>query len=430
MENTGLIIGLTGRFGAGCTTTARFFKTQKRFSSFSLSTPLKKVAINSVKNFSRKKNEEKREILQNIGDDLRKRDYLAIISPIIKQIKKEKSKNVVIECLRNHYEVEALRRELNNFFLIAVDAETEIRWKRLEHIYDGKRKEFDKNDKRDAGGDEQEDYGQQVKKCIEIADILVNNEDRFFKKNSRLNYQAIDNYGQKLSDYLRLMREPGSRKPNLDELYMHYACSVALKSNCLRRQVGAVIVKEKYGKVKQKKQVRDIIESYVVATGRNNVPTGEADCEILFKKKQIRCYRERIKKEYFAKYEHCRECGEELKKLLVCKNCGCDNLELPGKMLDLCRAVHAEEAAILQAANLGGMSLNGTKVYTSTFPCMLCCKDIIASGIEIVVYLESYPMEESLALNMFRKCGIGVQKFEGVTSRTFNYLFKNKNKIT
>jgi len=85
--------------------------------------------------------------------------------------------------------------------------------------------------------------------------------------------------------------------------------------------------------------------------------------------------------------------------------------------------VHAEEAAILQAARLG-TELDNTKLYTSLFPCMLCSKAIINAGIKEVIYLEPYPMEESEALNMFRQCRVVVKKFEGVTSSAFYKFFK------
>ncbi|MBU4482784.1 MAG: hypothetical protein KKG62_01625, partial [Actinobacteria bacterium] len=93
------------------------------------------------------------------------------------------------------------------------------------------------------------------------------------------------------------------------------------------------------------------------------------------------------------------------------------------KLLDVCRAVHAEEEAILQAAKLG-VSINETTLYTSTEPCLLCCKKIINSGIKEIVYLESYPVP--LALEMLENCGIVRRKFEGVTSRVYNKLFSRE----
>lgn len=94
----------------------------------------------------------------------------------------------------------------------------------------------------------------------------------------------------------------------------------------------------------------------------------------------------------------------------------------PGKLLDLCRAVHAEEAAILQAVKLGSSSLNGAELYTTTFPCLLCCKSIINAGIKKIVYREPYPMEESI--KMLRNGVIALEKYEGVNAWAFDKMFR------
>lgn len=411
----GLIIGITGRFGAGCTTTSDFFTKEKGFVQFRLSDPLKKIARKRHADFDRIEDKKKRRILQDIGDEMRQKSREALVSPVIGRIKKENITNAVIDGIRNHYEVRALRREFNNFFLLSIDAETNTRWDRYKDIYKNDIDTFETDDKRDAGDDE-EDYGQKVKKCIALADILINNNKSFYKnkETEEKDDSVIERYGDKLLNHHNLMLDPGSKKPSIDELYMHYACSVALKSYCLQRQVGAVIVKEnpfdpdkgEYG------------DSYVIATGCNNVPIGESDCKL--------CYRTSIKQAHFNKYNYCKECGVLLvdRTTFICEKCGCNNAKLPGKQLDLCRAVHAEEATILQAAKLGGVSLERTKLYTSTFPCMLCCKKIINTGIKEVIYLASYPMGESQSLEMFRKCKVTIRKYEGVSSIAFNQLFK------
>lgn len=406
-----LVIGLTGRFGAGCTTTADFFKNENGFTHFSLSDYLKDKARSRYRDFDKKTYDIRRKILQDFGDDLRSKNPTSLLLPVIQSIKKNNIKKVVIETLRNPAEVDVLRSEFRGFFLIAIDAEIETRWRRLKHIYKGNRDKFNINDERDAGT-KQPKYGQQVKKCIELADILINSEEDFYKniKKRIKNNKVIDAYGQRIGDYLRLIQEPGIRKPSEDELYMHYSYSISLRSNCLKRQVGAVIVKD----------------GYVVATGCNNVPRGEDNCEREFRLQKEKCYRSNQKSKYLNSFIFCKACGNKLLTGLICEKCKHDNEQMPGKLLDLCRSVHAEEAAILQTAKLGGISLEGTKLYTSTFPCMLCCKKIIDSGITNIIYLESYPMGESLAVKMFKNCGIKISKFEGVHSRSFLRFFKRQ----
>jgi deoxycytidylate deaminase len=430
-SNVELIIGLTGSFGAGCTTTSLFLKEEKNFVSFSLSDALKEKAKREIKNFQKIENKEKRRILQDLGDNLRKKNAAILTIPIIKEIDKRRLKRVVIDSIRNTAEIEAFKDRFGDkFFLLAIDAEADIRWQRLERLYKKDREGFDINDKRDSGED-QPKHGQQVKRCIELADILVNNEGRLYRisKDNKIikNNKEIDRYGQKLSDLIDLIKRPGSKKPNLDELYMHYACSLALKSNCLVRQVGAIIVKEeglnfnRFQEINASNKKIIPIESYIIASGCNNVPIGDIDC---FEQYNKECYRNTVKEKYFNKYKFCRKCGNKLNDNLVCSKCNLDNKGIPGKLLDVCRAVHAEQAAILQAAKLGSTPLDGTKLYSTTFPCMLCCKEIINSGIKSVIYLESYPMEGSLAISMFRKANIDIRKFEGVNSIAFNRLFR------
>lgn len=429
MESNGLIIGLTGRFGAGCSTTANFFANNKQLKckSYSISVFLKDKAKKEIADFEQKNPEKRREILQDLGDNLRKNKISALVEPIISDIKNSDIKNSVIECIRNPGEVEELRRAFGDrFFLLAIDSEIETRWKRVKKMYRENRESFDINDRRDAGEEQPAlPHGQNVKKCIELADILINSEDNFYKEDESKDEIVIDRYGQKLSDFTDLMLTPGVRSPYTDELYMHHSCSVALWSKCSKRQVGTTIVQEMMNNKIGYPGARG--ESYVIATGCNNVPWGEVDCRIVYKDdpSAIKCHRDKIKNEYFNRYKYCRGCGSILKDKLVCA-CGIDNSKLPGKLLDICRAVHAEESAILQAAKLGSTSLNGAKLYTSTFPCMLCCKKIINVGIRDVIYLESYPMEESLAINMFRKCNVKISKYEGVNSIAFNRLFKRK----
>jgi deoxycytidylate deaminase len=414
-----LVIGLTGRFGAGCTTTSLYFEQDLKFKRFSLSDELKKIAKKKTPRWPSLTANQQRKILQDLGDTLRSKNSTYLADNVIKKIEKQNGSKIIVDSLRNPSEIKAFQKKFQSFFLLAIDAEVTTRWDRLKENYNNDRASFDIADKRDAGYD-QPNYGQQVKKCLEMGDILINNDISFYKDitTKRLDPEMVDRYAQKLNDYYNLLSSAGSRTPNLDEINMHYACSVALKSHCVKRQVGAVIVKEQGLNLSNKR------ESYVVATGCNNVPLGETDCAIENRLDELKCYRDQVKRDFFKKYKYCKYCGTKLNNQFICKKCKHDNRNLPGKQLDLCRAVHAEEAAILQAVKLGATSLEGAKLYSSTFPCMLCCKKIINAGIRSIVYLESYPMDESLAIEMFRNCKIGIQKYEGVNSRAFDRLFR------
>ena len=143
------------------------------------------------------------------------------------------------------------------------------------------------------------------------------------------------------------------KRPNWDEYFMEVAKLTATRSTCLRRQVGAVIVKDRH----------------IIATGYNGAPRG---------------------------LSHCDERG------------GCLRQELgvpSGQRHELCRALHAEQNAIIQAATLG-QSIEGGTIYITHQPCAICSKMIINSGINRIVVNEGYP--DDLALEFLDEAGLRV----------------------
>ena len=148
-----------------------------------------------------------------------------------------------------------------------------------------------------------------------------------------------------------------SQRPSWDEYFMEMAELARKRSTCLRRGVGAVIVKD----------------NRVIATGYNGVPRG---------------------------IRHCEETG-----------CLRQQLNVPsGKMHELCRGLHAEQNAIIQAACMGS-SIEGGTLYCTTQPCVICTKMIINAGIKRVVIKETYPDE--LAQEMAAEAGLVIDVLEG-----------------
>lgn len=147
------------------------------------------------------------------------------------------------------------------------------------------------------------------------------------------------------------------RRPSWDEYFMGMAKLTAQRSTCLRRKVGAVIVKDKH----------------IIATGYNGAPRG---------------------------LSHCAELG----------GCLREQLKVPsGQRHELCRALHAEQNAIIQAATLG-QSIEGANIYITHQPCSICSKMIINAGISRIVVNEGYPDE--LATNLLEEAGIKVVKLK------------------
>lgn len=145
-------------------------------------------------------------------------------------------------------------------------------------------------------------------------------------------------------------------RPNWDQYFMEIANVVSKRSTCLRRKVGAVIVKNKQ----------------IVATGYNGTPSGLA---------------------------HCAETG-----------CLREQLNVPsGKMHELCRGIHAEQNAVVQAA-YHGVSVNGGTLYCTHQPCVVCTKILINAGIERIVYANPYP--DKLAEEMMQASKIKIEVFQ------------------
>lgn len=146
-------------------------------------------------------------------------------------------------------------------------------------------------------------------------------------------------------------------RPSWDEYFMEIVELIKERSTCLRRQVGALIVNDKR----------------ILATGYNGAPTGCSHCE------EVGCLREK--------------------------------LQIPsGQRHELCRALHAEQNAIVQAA-LYGISVQGGTLYVTHQPCVMCAKMAINAGIKRIVYKGEYPDE--LSRELLEEAGIEVVNFKG-----------------
>jgi len=144
-------------------------------------------------------------------------------------------------------------------------------------------------------------------------------------------------------------------RPSWEEYFMDITHLVAKRSTCLRRQVGAVLVKDKK----------------ILATGYNGAP---------------------------SRLDHCLDTGCLRKKMKIPS----------GERHELCRGLHAEQNAIIQAA-YHGVQIKGATLYCTNHPCIICSKMIINAGIERVIYEEGYGDE--LAKRMLKESGIQVERF-------------------
>ena len=144
-------------------------------------------------------------------------------------------------------------------------------------------------------------------------------------------------------------------RPSWPEYFMDITRLVAKRSTCLRRHVGAILVKDKR----------------ILATGYNGAPAGMKHCE------EIGCLREKS--------------------------------SIPsGERHELCRALHAEQNVIIQAA-YHGIPINGSILYCTNKPCVICTKMIINAGIKMIYYEEGY--DDPLADQMLAEVGLELVRF-------------------
>ena len=142
-------------------------------------------------------------------------------------------------------------------------------------------------------------------------------------------------------------------RPSVDEYFLKIASVVAERSTCRRHHVGAVAVKDKH----------------ILATGYNGAAAGSKDCL------ELGCLR--------------------------------DELGIPsGERHEICRGIHAEQNVIIQAS-LHGVSLEGSTIYCTHTPCVLCAKMLVNARIKRFVTFGSY--NDSTFVDLFKEAGIEVE---------------------
>jgi dCMP deaminase len=148
--------------------------------------------------------------------------------------------------------------------------------------------------------------------------------------------------------------EKNKKRPDWDHYFLDIVDLVSKRSTCCRRSVGAGLVRD----------------SRILATGYNGAP---------------------------SKLQHCLDIG-----------CLREQLKVPsGERHELCRGLHAEQNAIIQAA-LHGVSTKESTLYCTNHPCVICAKMIINAGISRVVIRDGY--HDQLAAEMLKEAGIGVEQ--------------------
>ncbi len=329
-----IVIGITGKYCAGKTTVCDCLRG-KSFRYESLSDELRQI-------LKKEGIEPTRENLIARGNGLRSKSgngYLA--KSIISKMSKES--NYVIDSLRNPDEIREFQK-IGGFHLWNIAAGEDARFERIVR----RKREGDPRTLMDfrvlerVESSSSNSSSQQLDACAKMAGHTIENNGTLADL-----FEKIDSL---------LLNTPADlKRPAWDEYFMNIAKEIATRSNCIKRKVGAVIVRDKR----------------IVSTGYNGTPRG---------------------------VKNCNEGG--------CARCG--TFAQGGTKLDECLCSHAEENAIVQAA-YHGISTKGGALYCTYSSCLTCSKMIINAGIERVVYNADYPLSDR-ALKMLAEAGVEAKK--------------------
>lgn len=338
-----MIVGVTGLYCSGKDTAAEIL-IKKSFYHYSLSDAIRAEA-------KKQKKEPTRENLIAIGNQLRSTHGAGILAEMALQAMKS-DKNYVVTSIRSPGEVEVLKKKRKDFVLINISAPTDIRFQRLT-AREGNRKaedsaiktleDFRKSEQSEMSSDPAK---QQLHTVVKMADVSITND-----KDVEALTQKLDKFLAQWTPKLQLPR------PSWDEYFMNIARTVSSRSNCIKRKVAAIVIKDKR----------------VISTGYNGTPRG---------------------------VKNCNEGG--------CQRC--NTYATGGTKLDECVCSHGEENSIVQAS-YHGASLKGATLYTTFSPCLTCAKMIINSGIIEVVFNVDYPLADT-AKNVLKEAGIKLRQFK------------------
>ena len=329
-----IIIGLTGRNAAGKTTAGEALGT-RGFSYLSLSDVSRVEA-------TRRGLEPLRENLTALGNELREKHGPGALAELTVG-RMQPDRNYAVDSIRHPAEVMALKKA-GSFSLFHIFAPLEARFARsMDRARPGDAQtlqDFIRQEEREFASSNA--ASQQLLETERLADRRIDNDG------------TLDAFTARLEATLREM-ETSFARPSWDQYFMDIAKQVAARSNCMKRQVAAVIVSDRR----------------IISTGYNGTPRG---------------------------VKNCNEGG--------CPRC--NGFSVSGKNLEECLCSHGEENAIVQAS-YHGIAIRDATLYTTYSPCLLCSKMIINAGIKKVVYNEAYPLNDT-ATRMLKEAGVDLAR--------------------
>lgn len=331
-----MILGASGLYASGKGEVMAFLE-ERSFRAYSLSDVIREELASRGQ-------EETRERMIEAGRSIRALEGPGALARRLLP-KLTRNRNCAVDSIRHPAEVEVLRSAAQKFQLIWVDADEATRFTRLrERGRPGDPETIEELralEGRELASDDP--LGQQLLAVRALADAAIDNNG------------TLDQLHEAVHSLLK--QNLYFERPGWDDYFMNIARVVAMRSNCVKRKVAAVVT----------------LDRRIISTGYNGTPRGVRNCN------EGGCPR-------------------------------CNSFAPGGADLGECLCSHAEENAITQAA-YHGVSVRGATLYTTTCPCLTCTKMIINAGIAEVVYNAGYPLGE-VSLRLLREAGVGTRRVE------------------
>lgn len=293
--------------------------------------------------------------------------------------------HIVIDALRNPYEVLYFRERYSAFYLMSVNTTEKIRKQKLADL-NYRAEEILALDKKEKGDKELQKVFEliNIDKCIELSDIFLTHDGTPVEENRDIVNQILT--------YVTLILHPGLIPPSSIERVMQVAYTAKLNSGCLSRQVGAAVTNGSYS---------------IQSIGWNTSAEGQTPCSL----RNLFDLEKREDENAYSDYEKGRNPFSDYTKDLcdcyrhtpgIAKKMG--GLPMPYCFKDIytsatnqmnnqvhTRSLHAEENAFLQLAKYGTQGIKDGMLFTTASCCELCAKKAYQLGIRKIYYIDTYP---------------------------------------
>lgn len=322
---------------------------------------------------------------------------------------------IVIDSLRNPFEVHYFRERYSAFYLMSITTDEANRKNNLHQEgydideinqldgieYPSKRKDISHSY-----------YSQDVEKCVELSDIHIAHNNQRKDLNDDLKRQLVH--------FISLILHPGLTQPTHEERLMQIANVAKLNSGCISRQVGAVITDKNFS---------------VKAIGWNTVAKGQTPCALRtltdlhnrndlsafskFEKEDIE-FRQKVEL-YYEQYNKKKSCLNGIPLTYCFKDI---YTVIKGEKNQVhTRSLHAEENAFLQLAKYGSEGIDGGYLFTTASPCELCAKKAYQLGISKIFYIDIYPGISFSHIIQAGERKIDLIQFKGAIGRAYESLY-------